>query len=156
MWDALKKVEARYAELTDLLGRPEVASDARKLRELSRERASLEPTIEALAQHRRVARTIADDQAAVASGDAELAELAQAELPGLEARRAKLEADLKALLLPRDPDDDRNVIVEIRAGTGGDEASLFAADLYRMYTKHAERKGWRAEVLNTARASIAR
>jgi peptide chain release factor 1 len=154
MWDALKKVEARYAELTDLLGRPEVAGDVRKLRELSRERASLEPTIEALAEHRKVAATIADDEAAVASGDPELAELAQAELPGLQARRARLEADLKALLLPRDPDDDRNVIVEIRAGIGGGEASLFAADLYRMYAKHAERRGWKVEVLSSSPSEV--
>src|SRR5262245_54182221 len=154
MWDALKKAEARYAELTDLLGRPEVAGDARKLRELSRERAGLEPTIEALAEHGKIARTIADDEQAVASGDAELAELAQAELPDLRDRLAKLEDKLKALLLPRDPDDDRNVIVEIRSGTGGDEASLFAGDLYRMYTKNAERRGWRLEVLNTSASGV--
>jgi peptide chain release factor 1 len=154
MWDALKKVEARYAELTDLLGRPEVAGDARKLRDLSRERASLEATIQALAQHRKIAGTIADDERAVASGDAELAELAQAELPELKTRLAKLEDELKTLLLPRDPDDDRNVIVEIRGGTGGDEASLFAADLYRMYTKHAERKGWRVEVLSSSASGV--
>ncbi len=154
MWEALKKVEARYTELTDLLGRPEVASDPRKVRDLSRERASLERTIRALEEHRKVARTIADDEQAVASGDPMLAELAQAELPDLLARRAKLEAELKTLLLPRDPDDDRNVIVEIRSGTGGDEASLFAADLYRMYTKHAERSRWRLEVLNTSPSGV--
>src|SRR5947207_10790004 len=154
MWEALKKAEARYAELTDLLGRPEVASDSRKLRDLSRERAALQSTIDALARHRKIAATVADDERAVASGDPELAELAQAELPDLKAQLAKLEDELKALLLPRDPDDDRNVIVEIRGGTGGDEASLFAADLYRMYTKHAERKGWRLEVLNTSPSGV--
>jgi peptide chain release factor 1 len=154
MWEALKKAEARYAELTDLLGRPEVAGDPRKLRELSRERAALDATMVALTQHRKIASTIADDERAVASGDPELAELAQAELPELKARLAKLEAELQALLLPRDPDDDRNVIVEIRGGTGGDEASLFAADLYRMYTRHAERRGWRLEVLNTSASGV--
>ena len=154
MWEALKKVEARYAELTDLLGRPEVTSDTRRLRDLAKERAALEPTIKALAEHRKVARTIADDRQAVASGDPMLAELAQAELPDLEARLARLEAELQTLLLPRDPDDDKNVIVEIRAGTGGNEASLFAADLYRMYTKHAERRGWRQEVLNTSPSEV--
>ncbi len=154
MWEALKKVEARYAELTDLLGRPEVASDARKLRDLSKERAALEPTIRALAEHRKIARTVADDRQAAASGDPMLAELAQAELPELEARLARLEAELKTRLLPRDPDDDKNVIVEIRGGTGGAEASLFAADLYRMYTKHAERRGWRQEVLNTSPSEV--
>src|SRR5262249_43322342 len=102
MWDALKKVETRYAELTDLLGRPEVAGDARKLRDLARERASIEPTIEALTQHRRIAATVADDERAVASGDPELAELAQAELPELKSKLARLEDELKTLLLPRD------------------------------------------------------
>ncbi len=154
MWEALRKVEARYAELTDLLGRPEVASDARRLRDLAKERASLGPTIKALAEHRKVARTVADDRQAVAAGDPMLAELAQAELPDLEVKLARLEAELKTLLLPRDPDDDRNVIVEIRGGTGGAEASLFAADLYRMYTKHAERRGWRQEVLNTSPSEV--
>src|SRR5436190_24050873 len=154
MWEALKKAEARYAELTDLLGRPEVASDSRKLRDLSRERAALQSTIDALARHRKIAATVDDDEHAVASGDPELAELAQAELPELKSKLAKLEEELKALLLPRDPDDDRNVIIEIRGGTGGDEASLFAADLYRMYTKHAERKGWRLEVLNTSPSGV--
>ena len=103
----------------------------------------------ALGEHRRTERTVVDDEAALASGDAELAQLAEAELPGLRAQLESLEARLKKLLLPRDPDDDKNVIVEIRAGVGGDEAALFAADLYRMYSKHAERRGWKQEVLSS-------
>jgi peptide chain release factor 1 len=154
MWDALKKVEARFAEITALLGTPEVAGDPRQLRELSRERSRLEATVAASERYRRLERTIADDQAAIASGDAELAELARAELPDLEAQRAALEAELKALLLPRDPDDDKNVIVEVRAGTGGDEASLFAAELFRMYQKHAEQKGWKLEVLSASESPV--
>jgi len=154
MWDALKKVEERYAELTRLLGTVEVASDPRKLRELSKERASLEETIRALDQHRKVERTIADDERAAASGDPELAELARAELPELRERLGRLEEDLKKLLLPRDPEDEKNVIVEIRAGTGGDEASLFAADLYRMYTKYAERRGWKLENLGSSPSEV--
>jgi len=154
MWDALKKVEERYAELTRLLGTVEVASDPRKLRELSKERASLEETIRALDQHRKVERTIADDEHAAASGDPELAEMARAELPELRERLGRLEGDLKKLLLPRDPDDEKNVIVEIRAGTGGDEASLFAANLYRMYTKYAERRGWKLENLGSSPSEV--
>ncbi len=154
MWDALKKVEDRFAELTDLLGRPEVASDPKKLRDLSKERAALAPTIRALEAHRKLAHTIADDERAAASGDPELAALANAELPDLRARLEKLEAELKTLLLPRDPDDDKNVIVEIRGGTGGDEASLFAANLFRMYTRHAERRGWRQEVLSSSPTGV--
>jgi peptide chain release factor 1 len=149
MWEALRRVEERFAELTDLLGRPEIVSDPRKLRDLSRERARLEETTRAMAEYRGLERTIADDEAAAASGDEELAELARAELPELQARLGPLEATLKRLLLPRDPDDDKNVIVEIRAGTGGDEAALFAGDLTRMYTKHAEQHGWKQEVLSS-------
>jgi len=154
MWDALKKVEARFAELTDLLGRPEVVSDPRKLRDLSRERAQLEKTVNAFAEYRRVEKTIADDEAAVASGDPELKELAEAELAELKPRRESMEAELQKLLLPRDPDDDKNVIVEIRAGTGGDEASLFAADLYKMYSKYAERHGWKQELMSVSESEV--
>ncbi len=149
MWEALRRVEERFAELTDLLGRPEVVSDPRKLRDLSRERARLEETTRALAEHRRLERTIADDEAALASGDEELAALAREELPGLRTRLEQLVGTLKRLLLPRDPDDDKNVIVEIRAGTGGDEAALFAGDLTRMYTKYAEQHGWKQEILSS-------
>jgi peptide chain release factor 1 len=154
MWEALRKGEERFAELTGLLGRPEVVNDPKKLRDLSKERAALEQTLRVLADYRRTQATVADDQAAIASGDAELAELARAELPELEQRLVTLEAELKKRLLPRDPDDDRNVIVEIRAGTGGDEASLFAADLYRMYTKYAERMGWKQEILSSSPSEV--
>jgi len=152
MWEALKKIEDRFNELTDMLGRPEVASDPRKLRDLSRERSQLEDTIRAIERFRKLAATIADDEAAVASGDAELVAMAQAELPELLEQRTRLEEELRRLLLPRDPDDDKNVIVEIRAGVGGEEAALFAADLYRMYTRHAERRGWKLEVMSTTPA----
>ncbi len=145
MWDALKKVEARHAEIDGLLSDPAVTTDPRRLRDLAKERSQLDETIRTLAEYRKVEQTIADDEAAAASNDAELAELARAELPELKVKLESLEAELKKRLLPRDPDDDKNVIVEIRAGTGGDEASLFAADLFRMYAKYAERKGWRME-----------
>ena len=150
LWEALRKVEERFAELTELLGTSEIASDPKKLRDLSRERARLEETIRTLGEHRSVERTLADDERAAASGDAELAEMASAELPGLRTRLEQLEGALQRLLLPRDPDDDKNVIIEIRAGTGGDEASLFAGDLTRMYTRYAERQGWRQEVMSSS------
>ncbi|TMQ71508.1 MAG: peptide chain release factor 1 [Candidatus Eisenbacteria bacterium] len=137
MWDALKNVEDRFQELTRLLSDPVVASDPRQLRDLSKERSQIEPTIRTLDEYRRVERTLHDDQAAAAS-----------------ATRATLEQELQKLLVPRDPDDDKNVIVEIRAGTGGAEASLFAADLYRMYTKHAEQKGWKQEVLSSSPSEV--
>ena len=149
---ALSRVEARFAELDRLLSDPDVARDPRKLRDLSRERSRLSRTVEASEQYKRLQSTIADDRAAVASGDAELAELAQAELPELEARETTLSEELKKLLLPRDPDDDKNVIVEIRGGVGGEEAALFAADLYRLYSKYAERRRWKQEVLSVTEA----
>ena len=145
IWEALKKVEERFGEIDASLLDPNVTSDPRKIRDLSKERAQLSETMRTLGEFRKVDQTITDDKAAVDSGDAELAEFALAELPELEAKREKLEGELRKLLLPRDPDDEKNVIVEVRAGTGGDEASLFAADLHRMYTKFAERRGWKLE-----------
>jgi peptide chain release factor 1 len=149
---ALARVEERFAELDRLLAEPDVARDPRRLRDLSRERSRLQRTVEVATEWRRVEQTIAEDREAVASGDPELAELAQAELPELEARASVLATDLRQLLLPRDPDDDKNVIVEIRGGVGGEEAALFAADLYRMYSKYAETRGWKHEVISMAEA----
>jgi peptide chain release factor 1 len=152
--DALARVEARFAELAELLAQPDVARDPRRLRDLSKERSRLEETVRASAEYRGVARTIADDEEALASGDPDLAGLAEAELPGLRAQEEALAARLKKLLLPRDPDDDKNVIVEIRAGTGGDEASLFAAELYRMYSKYAEARKWKQEVMSASESEV--
>ncbi len=154
MAEALRRVEERFAEIESLLADPAVASDPRKLRDLSKERARLQQTVARSAEYRDVEKTIADDEAAVASGDAELAELANAELPDLLARREALVAELKKLLLPRDPDDDKNVIVEIRAGTGGDEAALFAGDLHRMYSKYADARGWKNELMSVSDAAV--
>ena len=154
MHEALRRVEERFAELETLLSEPSVASDPKKLRDLSKERARLEETVRKSAEYRGVAKTIADDEAAVASGDADLAELANAELLELREREAALVEQLKKLLLPRDPDDDKNVIVEIRAGTGGDEAALFAGDLYRMYSKYADARGWKREVISESEAAM--
>ncbi len=154
MWDALKKVEARWAEVNQLLGTPEVASDPRKLRDLGRERTRLAATMRDLEEYRRLERTAADDEAAAASDDAELAELAKAELPELRARLDVLGEALKQHLVPRDPDDDKNVIVELRAGTGGDEATLFAGELFRMYSKFAERRRWKLEVMSSSPSEV--
>ena len=146
---ALARVEARFAELDRLLAEPDVARDPKRLRDLSRERSRLARTVETSEQYNRLQKTLADDRAAVASGDAELAELAQAELPELEARETTLSEELKKLLLPRDPDDDKNVIVEIRGAEGGEEANLFARDLFEMYSRYAERRGWKLEILGS-------
>ena len=151
---ALQRVEERFTELEGLLASPDVARDPRRLRDLARERARLGETVRAAGEWRSLARTVADDEEAERSGDPELAELARGELPALRERLAALHGRLRRLLLPRDPDDDKNVIVEIRAGTGGDEASLFAAELYRMYSKHAERRGWRQEVMSASESEV--
>jgi len=154
MWDAVRKVETRFAEIDTLLSDPAVSADPRKIRDLSKERAQIEPTIRAVAKYRKLEQTLRDNEEAIASGDAELAEMARAEIPELKESLSQTEAELQRLLVPRDPDDDKNVIVEIRAGTGGDEASLFASDLYRMYTRHGERRGWRQEVLSSSPSEV--
>ncbi len=147
MLDKLAGIENRFAEIEREL--TEVGDDYRRAARLAKERADLEPLVQKAGEYRRVlaqleeARQMLDE-----SGDPELRELAKAELDDLEPRKAQLEAEIKRLLLPKDPRDDRNVIIEIRAGTGGEEAALFAADLFRMYTRYAERKGWKVEVMS--------
>src|SRR5579884_1301525 len=132
MLERLQEVERRYEELSRLIGDPAVIADRREFAKLTRERE-------------RVARDVAEHREVLGGADAELRELARSELPALEARLATLDAELRRLLLPRDPNDERNTVLEIRAGTGGEEAALFAAELYRMYARYAERRGWRVE-----------
>ncbi len=145
----LAAVEERFREVEERLADPAVYADQRAFAELRRERASLEKIVGAAARYRRVLQEIDDSQELLATGeDTELQTMAREELPVLQRQAEDLEAQIRDLLLPRDPDDSRNCIVEIRAGTGGDEAALFAADLYRMYSRYAERKGWSVEVMD--------
>ncbi len=155
MWERLKALEQRYDELTAEMARPEVAADYQRFQELDRERAALEPVVTLYREYRRV-KQAADEARAVLheSDDRELRELAREELQAATERLEALEAQLKLELLPKDPRDEKDVIVEIRAGTGGDEAGLFAADLYRMYTRYAERKGWKTEVLSVSEGAL--
>jgi len=150
MLDRLKEVERRYEELERLVGDPAVIANRREFAKLSRERAQLEEIVTCFRERERVARDLAEHRELAGGTDEELRELARAELPALEARVAALDAELRRLLLPRDPNDERNTVLEIRAGTGGEEAALFAAELYRMYTRYAERRGWRVEVLSSS------
>jgi peptide chain release factor 1 len=145
---------ARFRELDALLSTPEVASNVAKLRELGRERASLEELAEAAAEFERMENSVKEAREIVAGGDTDLKELAEAELEDLEPRLEELEEKLRILSLPRDPDDSRNAIVEVRAGTGGEEAALFAAEIYRMYARYADRMGWRTEVLEANETEI--
>jgi peptide chain release factor 1 len=154
MREALDKAKARFDELTTRLADPAVAVDPSELRKVSKERSSLEALVTAARRYDEVLRQIAENSALVRSEkDAELVAMARAEVDELEGERGRLEVELPKLLLPADPLDHKNVIVEIRAGTGGDEAALFAAEILRMYMKYAERHGWRPEVLSTSASS---
>ncbi len=153
MRKALEQAVRRHRDLSERLLDAAVLADHRETQKVAKERSDLEPAGACADDIARVERAIADDEAVLRGDDAELADMARAELPELRAELETLEARARELLLPRDPNDSRNVIVEIRAGTGGDEAALFAAELYRMYTKYAEKLGYSIEVLNTSGAS---
>jgi peptide chain release factor 1 len=150
MIDRLSELEARHEEIGRLLASPEVARDPARLRSLGREHARLEPVVAALREWRRVTDELAGARGMSHDPDEEVREMAREEVVRLEARAEALEAELRRMLVPRDPNDDRNVIVEIRGGAGGDEASLFAADLFRMYARYADRRGWKVDVMNTS------
>jgi len=149
MFDKLTSEEARYEDLTRLLGTSEVQSDANVYRKHAKALAELEPLVEKFREYKTVAQEIAQTEELVASGDPDMRELAREELKSLVAGRERVLAELKVLLIPKDPNDEKSIVLEIRAGTGGDEAALFAAELFRMYTKFAERNGWRLEVMSS-------
>jgi peptide chain release factor 1 len=144
--DTLADIESRYEDLEQLLVDPAVTSDHLRLQEIGRERAELEPVVTVYRELRDTESAI--DETAALAEDPEMAGLAEEELQALRQRREDLISRVRTLLIPRDPNDEKNVIVEIRAGTGGDEAALFAADLFRMYTRYAERNRWKTEVLS--------
>ncbi len=149
--DKLEAIERRFQEIEQLLCDPEVVTNPTSLRKLNKERVDTEPIVEAFARYKQLERAIVDDKEAF--GDPELRELAELELAEHEGEKSTVSGQLKLLLLPKDPNDERNTIIEIRAGTGGEEAALFAADLFRMFTRFAESKGWKVEVLNVSEAS---
>lgn len=150
MLKQLEKLGQRYEELNNLLMDPQIAQDPMKYTKFAKEKSGLEKTIEKYQKYKKILSTIAEDEAVLAEeNDDELRELAEAELTEMYEAREDLENQLKLLLLPRDPNDSKNAIVEIRAGTGGEEAGIFAGDLFRMYTKYAEYKDWKVEVLSS-------
>ncbi len=144
----LEEVEARFERLTQDLGDAAVIADQKRFQSAAKERASLEPLVEALRAYRATHREADEHEALGVDPDPELRELARSELPALRARASRLEEELKLLLLPKDPNDERNVIVEVRAGTGGEEAGLFAAEVFRMYLRYAERRGWKVDLIS--------
>ncbi len=148
MFDRLEAIEQRFDDLTADLARPEIAADYSKLQALAKERASIEQVVALYRDWKASAKSLEDARAMLSDRDPEISALARDEVEKLTARRADLEERLKRALVPKDPRDDRDVIVEIRAGTGGDEAALFAADIYRMYTRYADRRRWSIELMS--------
>src|SRR5438874_8358917 len=149
MLDKLTATEQQYETLTHLLGSAEVQTDPSEYRKHAKALSEIEPLVERFREYRAVVRDIAQTEEVASSGDADMRELAQEELKSLTARRDAVLGQLKVLLVPKDPNDEKNVVLEIRAGTGGDEAALFAAELFRMYSKYAERQGWRLELMSS-------
>ncbi|GAO02552.1 peptide chain release factor 1 [Anaeromyxobacter sp. PSR-1] len=155
--DVLKKLEAieqRFEELTQLLSDPAVASNGDRFRKVAKERASIEQTVTALRAYRKLLDDVAGNEALLGDKDADLRELAKEELAQLRPQVEPAEEQLKLYLVPKDPNDEKDVIVEIRAGAGGDEAGLFAAEVMRMYVRYAERRGWRVELMDTSGGAL--
>lgn len=148
MFNRLDGLEKRYSELETLLGDPEVIVDRERYQSILKEHSYLAPIVETYRLYKKTAQEIEGNRELLKEEDKELQELVRSEIASLEKRLKELEEKLRVLLLPRDPDDDRNVILEIRAGAGGEEAALFVADLFRMYTKYAMGKGWKVEVMS--------
>ena len=149
--DKLESLSARYREIEELLCQPNVVSDAKRYTGLTKERAELQQVVEAYGRYGQVVEDLAGHREALS--DPDLRELAADEIPALEVERDQLEASINLLLLPKDPNDERDTILEIRSGTGGEEAALFAADLFRMYSRYAETQGWKVEVMSLSEAS---
>jgi peptide chain release factor 1 len=154
MLERLAEIERRYQELERLVADPAIIANRREYARLARERSQLEAAVGGYRERQRLLRDIAEHRELLHDRDPEIRDMARGELPAIEAELAALDETLKALLLPRDPNDERNTVLEIRAGTGGDEAALFGAELFRMYTRYAERRGWRVEVLSSSPTGI--
>jgi peptide chain release factor 1 len=150
----LDAIEQRFEELTHQLSDPAVASSGERFRKVSKERASIEATVNALRAYRTLVKDVEDNEALLSEKDAELRELAKEELAQLRPRLEPAEEQLKLFLVPRDPNDEKDVILEIRAGAGGDEAGLFAAELLRLYLRCAERRHWKAELADVSAGSL--
>ncbi len=156
MFPELETLEEKYRQLVQALSEPALISNPQKIREISKERAELEPLVKKFEDYKKVRRDIRDSKDILADPrtDAELKVMAEAEIKKLVGLEAELEQEIRILLLPKDPLDDRNVFLEIRAGAGGDESSLFAQDLFRMYSRYAEQKSWKFEVMDTSVSPI--
>lgn len=150
----LREVEQSYKEIEDRMSDPEIANNPQEMQGLGRKHSELAPIVDAFREYEKVIQGIADAKEMISGADKEMGELAKEELTELESKLPELERELRILLLPKDINDDRSVMIEIRAGAGGDEAALFAADLYRMYTRFAERERWKTEVMSESETGI--
>src|SRR5687768_10083604 len=155
MLDKLAQIEARYEKLNELISDPDVHADQKQFVQYTREQRSVEEVVRLYRELKKVLEELEGTRALLGdSKDPDMAELAREEARTLEAREEELRADLRVALIPRDPNDEKDVIVEVRAGAGGDEAALFAADLFRMYARYAERIRWKVEVLSSNEIGI--
>ncbi|HEV2962115.1 MAG TPA: peptide chain release factor 1 [Candidatus Angelobacter sp.] len=155
MFERLDQIEAKYEELTKALASPEIIHDSAKYQKTAKAHSELSEIVEKYREYKDLKRGIQESRVIIAEeSDAELREYAQEELGRLEERLTKVEEELKVLLVPKDPNDEKNVVLEIRAGTGGDEATLFAAEIFRMYNRYAEGQRWKVEVLSTSESGI--
>jgi peptide chain release factor 1 len=154
MIDRLEQMEQRYNEMQAQFSLPEVLNDHEKYSKTAKALHEIEVPVEKYRELKQVRQGLADARAMLAENDADLCAMAQEEIAALEPRSQALEEELKVLLLPKDPNDEKNVVLEIRAGTGGDEASLFAAEIFRMYTRFAEQKRWKVEVMSISESGI--
>jgi len=155
MFERLDQIEARYEELTHALASPEIIGDSMKYQKAAKAHSEIAPVVEKYREYKDLKKGIAESKALLADEkDPDMRAYAQEELDRLESRVGGVEEELKVLLLPKDPNDEKNVILEIRAGTGGDEATLFAAELFRMYDRYAESKRWRVEVLSSSESGV--
>lgn len=154
MIDKLEAIKARFEQLGIALTNPEIVNDNKKFTATSREYRSLEKIVQAYTAYRKLLDNIAFNNEVLNGDDEEMRDLAKLELPELEEQKAKAEADIRHMLIPKDPQDEKNAILEIRAGTGGDEASLFAGDLLRMYLRYCERKGWKTAILSENEGTV--
>jgi peptide chain release factor 1 len=155
MFERLDQIEAKYDDLTHALATPEVISDSARYQKTAKAHSELAPVVKKYREYKDLKRGIAESKAVIAEeSDADMRAYAQEELTKLEERIGKVEEELKVLLIPKDPNDEKNVVLEIRAGTGGDEASLFAAEIFRMYTRYAESQRWKVEVLSASESGV--
>jgi len=154
MIDKLKDIEKKFEDINNRLVDPEVMSNQKEFQRLSKEFSDLSPIVEKIREYIKQVSDMEGARELISSGDPEMKELAEAEFAELKERKPLLERELKLMLLPKDDRDDRNVILEIRAGTGGDEAGLFAADLFRMYSKYAESKRWKVDVMDSSETGV--